>query len=59
MIIETTDNRCYIVRETNDPDLAHVWFGTQVKYVKGEWVFRGPAREHLVSKAHLLRYREV
>jgi hypothetical protein len=34
MIIETTDNRFYRVRELKDPDLAHVWEGVRVKHCK-------------------------
>lgn len=46
MIIETSDNRFFRVEETNRPDLAHVWFGSEVKRDKktGEWVRKGPPR---------------
>ena len=60
MIVETTDNRYYLVHETGNPDLAHVWLGTEVRWVKGKNRFerrssRGGRRPQLVSKAHCLR----
>lgn len=54
MIIETSANRFYQVWETNEPDLAHVWFGLPIKQVRGRWVLRTSARrEHpeVVRKA--------
>lgn len=51
MIIETSCNHFYRVRETNDANLAHVWFGVEVKRVKGQWVPKAKARETLVRKA--------
>ena len=51
MIIETSDNRFYRVRETNDPNLAHVWLGVPVKRVKGGFIERAHARAVLVRKA--------
>lgn len=51
MIIETSSNQFYRVRETNDPALAHVWYGEAVKLVKGEWVNKAKARTELVRKA--------
>jgi hypothetical protein len=33
VIIETSANELYRVRETGNPDLAHLWFGTPVKRV--------------------------
>lgn len=50
-IIETSDNRIFSVRETGDPELAHVWFGYEVKRLKGEYVRRKRAPEILVRKA--------
>ena len=50
MIIQTTANQLYRVRETGNPDLAHVWFGIAVKAVKGAFVDRKNAREELVRK---------
>lgn len=51
MIIEDSANQLYRVRDTNDPNLAHVWFGIAVKRVKGEYVPKAKARETLVRKA--------
>ena len=51
MIIETSCNRFYRVWETNDADLAHIWFGVPVKRVKGEWIDRGSVRPSPVRKA--------
>lgn len=50
MIIETTDNRYFQVRETDCPELAHVWFGIPVKRAKGVFIPRVKARETLVRK---------
>jgi hypothetical protein len=50
MIIETTCNHLYRVRETGDANLAHVWFGIEVKRVKGAYVPKAKARETLVRK---------
>lgn len=51
MIIETSANRFYRVTETGSPDLAHVWTGTEVKRVRGEYVAKKNARPELVRKA--------
>jgi hypothetical protein len=51
MIIETSANQLYRVRETGNPELAHVWFGIPVKRAKGGFVPKANAREHLVRKA--------
>ena len=51
MIIETSDNRLYRVRETGDADLAHVWFGTRVKKTSAGYVPVKNARNELVRKA--------
>jgi hypothetical protein len=58
MIIENTANQIYRVTETSDVNLAHVWYGIEVKKVKGEWVPKAKARNQLVSKAHLHRIIE-
>jgi hypothetical protein len=50
MIIETSCNNFYQVRETENPNLAHVWYGVAVKRVKGEWVPKAKARTELVRK---------
>ena len=61
MIIETTDNRFYLVHETGNPDLAHVWLGTEMRQDRktGQWVKkanrRGGRPTQLVSKRHCLR----
>jgi hypothetical protein len=55
MIIETSANQLYQVRETGEPALAHCWIGIEVKRVKGpvEGVFvpKAKARHQLVRKA--------
>jgi hypothetical protein len=58
MIIETSCNRFYRVVETGNPNLAHVWFGVQVKRSKGEWIMTAASvkqykngRPELVRKA--------
>lgn len=51
MIIETSCNTFYRVRETNDENLAHVWYGVAIKRVKGQWVEKAKARTELVRKA--------
>jgi hypothetical protein len=51
MIIETSANELYRVRETGNPALAHVWLGIAVKRVKGEFVPKANRREELVRKA--------
>lgn len=49
-IIETSSNQFFSVRETGCPDLAHVWYGVEVKRSKGAWVPKAKARERLVRK---------
>lgn len=51
MIIETSDNRLFSVRPTGDANLAHVWFGIEVKKVRGAYVPKAKARTQLVRKA--------
>lgn len=51
MIIETSCNQFYQVRETNDANLAHVWYGQKVKRSKGEFVPVAKIRTELVRKA--------
>ncbi len=48
MIIETSDNRLFSVRETGDADLAHVWIGIEVKR---NGTPKAKAREILIRKA--------
>lgn len=50
MIIETTDNRIYSVRETDNASLAHLWMGVEVKRSKAGFVPKTRAREELVRK---------
>jgi len=54
MIIETSSNQFFRVREFNQP-MDHAWAGFPVKRFKGAWVrkiVRGePAREIIVRKA--------
>ena len=66
MIVETTDNRFWQVRETGNPDLAHVWLGTELKLNRTtQTFFKRPnckggseGRPQLVSKAHCRRIVE-
>lgn len=51
-VIETSDNRFYSVRETNDPNLVHVWFGIPVRNTARDgYVVKAKARVELVRKA--------
>lgn len=51
MIIETSWNEFYRVRETGDANLAHVWLGIAVKKAKGgTFVPKAKARTELVRK---------
>ena len=52
-IIEDTCNRFWMVRDTNDADLAHVWLGVEAKRVKGGFspkAGRAGTRETLVRR---------
>ena len=56
MIVETSANQFYQVRETERPGLDHVWYGLSVKRVGGKFVptaqaVRHPDRPELVRKA--------
>ena len=51
MIIETSDNRLYRVVEINDPALAHLWYGIEVKRIKDGFVHRKNARPQAIRKA--------
>lgn len=55
MIIETSDNRLFRVRESGDRDLAHCWIGLEVRrtYRRRVETFapKAGAREQLVRKA--------
>jgi hypothetical protein len=53
MIIETSDNRFYRVVETNQTDLAHVWYGFEVKKVGS--LFVQTAKAARSSRAELVR----
>jgi hypothetical protein len=33
LLVQTSDGRLFACRDTNDPDLAHVWHGIAVKRV--------------------------
>lgn len=50
MIIETSANQFYSVRETGDAALNHVWFGQRVKRIKGSFVPSAKIRTELVRK---------
>lgn len=49
-IIEDAANRFFRVRETGNPDLAHVWFGVEVKRTRAGFVDKKNARDGLVRK---------
>jgi hypothetical protein len=51
MIIETSANELYRVREAGDAALSHCWIGIAVKRVKGEFVPKANRRDELVRKA--------
>ena len=59
MIIETSSNHLYQVRDTDDKNLPHVWWGIAVKperYAEGNaikvrYVFKGTPVERLIRKA--------
>lgn len=52
MIIETSDNRFYRVRECPDINVTHCWLGTPMKRARGgTFVEKVRAREELVRKA--------
>jgi hypothetical protein len=62
LIIELTNNTFWQVRETGNPDLAHVWLGVQGRFNKATKIFTPKAnrkgsgnRPQLVSKAHCFR----
>jgi hypothetical protein len=53
MIIETSGNQLYAVRETGDPSLTHVWKGIAVRRAKirGTYETKPGATTQLVRKA--------
>jgi hypothetical protein len=52
MIIETSANRFYQVTETNIPELAHCWYGFELRRKVGEYIIKRPGeRAELVRKA--------
>lgn len=53
MIIETSDNRFYRVTEINDPNLAHCWYGIELRKNRktGKLTPRDASRLELVRKA--------
>ena len=52
LIVESSDNRLFAVRETNNPDLAHVFHAIPMKRVKGGgFVVKGTGRMILLRKA--------
>jgi len=51
-IVESSDNRLFAVRETNDPDLAHVFHAIPMKRIKGGgFAVKGAGRMILLRKA--------
>lgn len=51
MIIETTACMLYQVQETNNADLAHVWYGQRVKRTASGFEPVAKLRVELVRKA--------
>ncbi|WP_035670092.1 hypothetical protein [Bradyrhizobium liaoningense] len=51
MIIETTANQLYLVKDYADTDLAHVWEGRRVARIKGGFRFVKRVRPEMVRKA--------
>jgi hypothetical protein len=49
-IIETSCNCLFRVRETGSTDLVHVWYGIEVKRIRGAFVDKAKARETMVRK---------
>ena len=58
MIIETSDNRLYSVRETEQADLEHVWFGLPVKRQGGN-SRRSSPRQKAPRLAHPVLVRKA
>lgn len=50
-VIEDSANRLYAVRDTEDKDLAHCFYGVEVKRIGGAYVPKAKAREYLVRRA--------
>ena len=51
MIIETSCNRFFLVREHANPALAQVWEGIEVKKTKAGYVPRAKAKWTMVRRA--------
>ena len=52
LIVESSDNRLFAVRETNDPDLAHVFHAIPMKRAKGGgFAVKGDGHMLLLRKA--------
>lgn len=50
MIVLDTAGRLFRVRDTGDANLAHVWFGTEMKRTAAGYEPKKNARESLVRK---------
>lgn len=50
MIIETSANQLYSVKETGDANLAHVWYGQRVKRTAAGYVPVKKLRTEMVRK---------
>ena len=50
MIIETSDNRLFLVTEYKAPELSHVWAAVPVKRIKGGFTLRGKFRLLMIRK---------
>lgn len=56
MIIETSDNRFYRVREHDAPTMAHCYLGVELKRAKdGKFAPRRPANHRLHGHEELVR----
>jgi hypothetical protein len=60
IIVETTENRFFLARETGDRALAHLLFGVEMRRTKdGDFESKPGARETLVRKAAATVLRNV
>jgi len=50
-IVRDSAGSLFFVRDTDNENLAHVWFGIAVKRVKGAYVSKTGAKQILVRKA--------
>jgi len=56
-IVKNAAGYLFAVRETNNPDLAHVWHAIPMKRVKGGYAVRGSGVVRLIRKAGCVEVR--